>query len=241
VGDHALGHIYAGTSGWAYATWKPDFYPPKLASKNFLRHYATRLNSVEVNYTFRRLATEKLLQNWIEMTGGDFQFAVKAHQTITHITRLHDSALATERFLGTIEPLHKAKKLGPVLFQLPPFLKCDVMRLREFLAILPKWLRTTFEFRHESWFNEEVYDLLRKAGAALCWAESEKIETPEVQTADFCYLRLRKPSDDAKGMVKRVERRIRGLSQSGDVYVYFKHEDDPQGALNAAALLESFK
>lgn len=236
-----MGHIYAGTSGWAYAAWKPDFYPPKLASKNFLAHYATRLNSVEVNYTFRRLATEKLLRNWIDVTGADFQFSVKAHQSITHITRLHDSALATERFLGTIEPLHQAKKLGPVLFQLPPFLKCDVVRLREFLPILPKWLRATFEFRHESWFNEEIYSLLRNAGAALCWAESEKIETPQVQTADFCYLRLRKPSDDAKGMVKKVERRIRGLGQSGDVYVYFKHEDDPQGALNAAALLESFK
>ncbi len=234
-------NIYAGTSGWAYAAWKPEFYPPKLAPKNFLSHYATRLNSVEVNYTFRRLATENLLQGWIDATSADFRFAVKAHQTITHITRLHDAALATERFLGSIEPLRKAKKLGPVLFQLPPFLKCEPSRLREFLLILPKWLRATFEFRHESWFNNEVYALLRNAGAALCWAESEKLESPEVQTADFYYLRLRKPSDDPRGLVKKVERKIRSLAHDGDVYVYFKHEDDPQGALNAAALLEFLK
>jgi uncharacterized protein YecE (DUF72 family) len=236
-----MSHIFSGTSGWAYASWKPEFYPPKLASKNFLSYYATRLNSVEVNYTFRRLATEKLLQNWIDATGHDFQFSVKAHQTMTHIKRLHDSALATEKFLGSIEPLRKAKKLGPVLFQLPPFLKCDMDRLREFLSLLPKGLRATFEFRHESWFNQEVYALLRNAGAALCWAESEKLESPEVQTADFYYLRLRKPHDDAKGLIRKVERKIRTLANDSDVYIYFKHEDDPQGALNAAALLEIFK
>jgi uncharacterized protein YecE (DUF72 family) len=234
-------NIYAGTSGWAYATWKPEFYPPKLAPKNFLSHYATRLNSVEVNYTFRRLATEKLLQGWIDATGADFRFAVKAHQTITHITRLHDAVVATEKFLGSVEPLRKAKKLGPILFQLPPFLKCEPVRLREFLQILPKWLRATFEFRHESWFNDEVYALLRNAGAALCWAESEKLESPEVQTADFHYLRLRKPGDDPNGLVKKVERKIRSLAHDGDVYVYFKHEDDPQGALNAAALIQLLK
>jgi uncharacterized protein YecE (DUF72 family) len=236
-----VGNIYAGTSGWSYATWKPEFYPPKLAPKSFLSHYATRLNSVEVNYTFRRLATEKLLQGWIDATGADFRFAVKAHQTITHITRLHDASVATEKFLRSIEPLRKAEKLGPILFQLPPFLKCEPVRLREFLPILPKWLRATFEFRHESWFNDEVYALLRNAGAALCWAESEKLESPEVQTADFHYLRLRKPSDDSKGLIKKVERKIRGLTHDGDVYVYFKHEDDPQGVLNAAALIELLK
>jgi uncharacterized protein YecE (DUF72 family) len=236
-----MSQIFSGTSGWAYASWKPEFYPPKLASKNFLSYYATRLNSVEVNYTFRRLATERLLQNWIDATTDNFQFSVKAHQTITHIKRLHDSALATENFLRSIEPLRKAKKLGPVLFQLPPFLKCDTGRLREFLSILPDGLRATFEFRHESWFNQEVYALLRNAGAALCWAESETIESPEVQTADFYYLRLRKPCDDAKGLLKKVERKIRTLAHGNAVYVYFKHEDDPQGAVNATALLELFK
>jgi uncharacterized protein YecE (DUF72 family) len=229
--------IYAGTSGWAYTTWKPNFYPAKLASKNFLAHYATQLNSVEVNYTFRRYATEQLLLRWIDATGDDFRFSVKANQSITHIKRLHDAADATQKFLESLEPLHKAAKLGPVLFQLPPYLKRDVERLSEFLATLPKWLRPAFEFRHESWFDEEVYAALRNAGVALCWAESEKIVTPEVQTAQFHYLRLRKEECD----LKAVERKVRSLANDGDVYIYFKHEDTPEGALNAAALLERFK
>jgi uncharacterized protein YecE (DUF72 family) len=229
-----LKHIYAGTSGWAYASWKPGFYPAKLASKNFLAHYATRLNSVEVNYTFRRYATENLLLRWIDATGDGFQFSVKANQAITHIKRLHDAGASTEKFLESIEPLHKAAKLGPVLFQLPPYLKCDVGRLRDFLTTLPRWVRAAFEFRHESWFNEEVYAALRDAGVALCWAESEKMVTPEVQTAQFYYLRLRKEDCD----LKAVERRVRSLVHDGEVYVYFKHEDTPEGALNAAALLE---
>lgn len=230
-------HIYAGTSGWAYATWKPGFYPAKLPSKNFLTHYATRLNSVEVNYTFRRSATENLLLRWIDATGDGFQFSVKANQAITHIKRLNDAGASTEKFFESIEPLHKAAKLGPVLFQLPPYLKCDVGRLRDFLATLPKWVRPAFEFRHESWFNEEVYAALRDAGVALCWAESEKIVTPEVQTAQFYYLRLRKEDCD----LQAVERRVSTLAHDGDVYVYFKHEDTPEGALNASTLLERFK
>lgn len=229
--------VYAGTSGWSYASWKPDFYPAKLASKKFLEHYATRLNSVEVNYTFRRLAGESLLRGWIETTGAGFQFAIKAHQTITHIKRLRDAETFTADFLKSIEPLRQANKLGPVLFQFPPYLKCDVARLSEFLPLLPKGLRTAFEFRHESWFNEEVYTALRKAGAALCAAESEKIESPEVQTAEFHYLRLRKPNVD----LKEIQRKVQRLAQDGDVYVYFKHEDTPEGALNAAALLNFFK
>jgi uncharacterized protein YecE (DUF72 family) len=235
--EQHMKNIYAGTSGWAYASWKPDFYPAKLASKNFLAHYATRLNSVEVNYTFRRFATQALLNRWIDATGPDFHFAMKAHQSITHIKRLRDAESPTQRFLESIEPLRKAKKLGPVLFQLPPYLKCDAGLLREFLAALPKWLRATFEFRHESWFNEDVYAALRNAGASMCLAESEKIESPDVQTAEFHYLRLRKPDCD----LKEVERKARRLAESGPVYIYFKHEDTPEGALNAAALLERFK
>jgi uncharacterized protein YecE (DUF72 family) len=236
-----MANIYAGTSGWAYTTWKPEFYPANIASKNFLSYYATQLNSVEVNYTFRRLAGEALLRRWIDATGVDFRFAVKARQTIMHIRRLRDTAEITREFLESLEPLRRSQKLGPVLFQLPPNFKCDTARLREFLADLPKGLRAAFEFRHDSWFNEYVYAVLRNAGVALCWAESEKIESPEVQTADFHYLRLRKPSDHAKDVVKAAERRVRRLARDGEVYVYFKHEEDPQGALNAAALLKRLK
>ena len=189
-----MGKLYAGTSGWAYPQWKPEFYPAKLPAAKFLGYYASRLNSVELNYTFRRFPTEKLLAGWIASTPEGFQFAVKAHQNITHVKRLKDSEEWTSRFLASLSPLHSAGKLGPVLFQLPPFLRCDLPRLKNFLAQLPRETRVAFEFRHESWFCGEVFDALRGANAALCQAESEKLETPNVQTADFTYFRLRKQS-----------------------------------------------
>jgi uncharacterized protein YecE (DUF72 family) len=232
--------IYAGTSGWAYASWKPDFYPAKLPSAKFLSHYAGRLNTVEVNYTFRRFPTEKLLRDWIEATPPNFTFAIKAHQKITHVARLRDVADFTSDFLRSLQPLDEEKKLGPVLFQLPPFLKCDVDLLKNFLNILPKSLRTAFEFRHESWFSEEVYANLRAANAALCNAESEKLESPDVQTADFAYLRLRKENYSVKER-KALEESIAKLASDGDVFVYFKHEDTPEGALNAETVLAAVK
>jgi uncharacterized protein YecE (DUF72 family) len=232
--------IYAGTSGWAYPSWKPDFYPAKLASAKFLSHYASRLNTVEVNYTFRRFPTEKLLRGWIEATPPNFQFAIKAHQKITHVARLRDVAEFTSDFLRSLQPLDEEKKLGPVLFQLPPFLKCDLALLKEFLATLPKSLHAAFEFRHASWFSEEVYATLRTANAALCNAESEKLETPDVQTADFAYLRLRKEEYSAKER-KALEQRIAQLACSGDIYIYFKHEDTPEGALHAENVLSGAK
>jgi uncharacterized protein YecE (DUF72 family) len=232
-----MGEIYAGTSGWAYASWKPEFYPPKLAASRFLNHYATRLNSVEVNYTFRRIPSASLLQRWADETPAGFQFALKAPQAITHIKRLRDAGSTLAYFMDALEPLLKAEELGPVLFQLPPNFKCDVARLREFLALRPRWLRAAFEFRDQSWFVEEVYEELRKAGAALCLAESEELATPQVLTADFHYLRLRKPSYSAKAVTARV----RELARSGDVYVYLKHEDTPEGAITAETVLKAFK
>jgi len=232
--------ILAGTSGWAYPSWKPGFYPAKLASAKFLSHYATRLNTVEVNYTFRRFPTEKLLRGWIAATPANFRFAIKAHQKITHVGRLRDVADFTSDFLRSLQPLDEEKKLGPVLFQLPPFLKCDVALLKDFLAALPKTLRAAFEFRHASWFSEEIYGVLRDANAALCNAESEKLETPDVQTADFSYLRLRKEEYSAKER-KELEQRITRIGASGDVYIYFKHEDTPEGALHAENVLAAAK
>jgi uncharacterized protein YecE (DUF72 family) len=228
-----MGHVYAGTSGWAYGSWKPEFYPTKLSAARFLNHYAGRLNSVEVNYTFRQIAGDELLLRLAEATPADFRFAVKAHQRITHIKRLRDAVEITADFVASLEPLRKAKKLGPVLFQLPPNFKCDVARLREFLAGLPSWVRAAFEFRHESWFSEEVYATLRTGEAALCLAESDELETPEMVTADFCYLRLRKKRYSRKAVAERVRR----LATGGDVFVYFKHEETPEGALRAEALL----
>jgi uncharacterized protein YecE (DUF72 family) len=232
-----LGKIYAGTSGWAYAGWKPDFYPAKLASAKFLGYYGTRLNSVELNYTFRRRVTEKLLSGWIAATPPDFKFAVKANQSITHVLRLRDAAKATLEFIGSLDPLRDAGKLGPVLFQLPPFLKCDLARLEEFLGALPRGTRAAMEFRHESWFSDDVYKLLRKANVALCQAESEKIETPDVATADYTYFRLRKEDYSASAR-KALSKKVAEAAARGDVFVYFKHEDTPEGALYAEALLK---
>ncbi len=231
-----MGKVYAGTSGWAYTTWKPDFYPAKLASAKFLGYYSTRLNTVEVNYTFRRFPTEKLLRGWNQATPADFKFAVKANQKITHIKRLKNVAEFTSEFMVALQPLDSENKLGPVLFQLPPYLKCDVELLKDFLAGLPRTLRSAFEFRHASWFNDQVYETMRGANVALCRAESEKLETPDVQTADFAYMRLRKEDYSAKAR-EALASQVTTLAGKGDVFVYFKHEDTPEGALHAEKVL----
>src|SRR5579863_4426080 len=159
--------LYAGTSGFAYPAWKPGFYPAKLPAKQFLNHYAQRLNCVEVNYTFRRLPSAATLKNWVEATPNGFVFAIKANMRITHILRLKNAGEATELFLKMIDPLRSARRLGPILFQLPPTLKCDVALLAEYLELLPKDLRYAFEFRHASWLDEPVYEVLRKANISL--------------------------------------------------------------------------
>ena len=231
-----MAKLYAGTSGWAYPSWKPEFYPAKLPSAKFLGHYAERLNTVEVNYTFRRFPTEKLLRGWIAATPPGFQFAVKANQKITHISRLKNVADFTSDFLRALEPLATEKKLGPVLFQLPPYLKADVALLKDFLGTIPSHVRSAFEFRHVSWFRDEIYAVMREANVALCNAESEKLETPNVQTADFAYLRLRKEEYSAAEQ-KAIADTVSGLARNGDAYAYFKHEETPDGALNAVKLL----
>jgi len=237
-GKFPVGEIYAGTSGWAYATWKPKFYPAELASAKFLGYYATRLNSVEVNYTFRSDVTEKLLAGWIAATPDNFKFAVKAHQSITHIKRLRSAAGQTSKFLKSLEPLREAGKLGPVLFQLPPFLKCDLALLEEFLATVPRGARVAMEFRHASWFADDVYERLGRANISLCEAESEKIETPEIATADFRYFRLRKEKYSPAAR-RAISKKVADATRNGDVFVYFKHEDTPEGALHAEGLLSA--
>jgi uncharacterized protein YecE (DUF72 family) len=229
--------LYAGTSGFAYPAWKPGFYPAKLPAKQFLHHYAQRLNCVEINYTFRRLPSAATLQNWVEATPPGFVFAVKANQRITHILRLKNAAEATALFLKMIDPLRSARRLGPILFQLPPQLKCDEGLLRDFLDLLPSDLRYAFEFRHTSWLVEPVYELLRRRNVALCLAESEKLEVPKVVTADFVYYRLRKP-EYTEADVDAIGAGARELLASGrDLYLMFKHEETPEGALNAERLL----
>ena len=232
-----MAKLYAGTSGWAYPSWKPRFYPAKLASGKFLSHYALRLNTVEVNYTFRHFATEKTQTNWNACTPPDFKFSIKAHQNITHVRRLRDAAEITRSFLASLQPLASAGKIAMVLFQLPPFLKADAPLLTDFLSSLPKAGRFSFEFRHASWFNEQIYDVLRQTNAALCLAENEKLETPSVVTADFCYYRLRKPEYSTEERQRYKETFRRHIEQGHDVFVYFKHEDTPEGAFYAEEML----
>jgi len=231
-----MNQVYAGTSGWAYPKWKRGFYPPKLPSAKFLEYYATRLNSVEVNYTFLSKLSTEMADNWVAATPSNFKFAVKAPQAITHFQRLRGATGATKKFVASLKPFVAAKKLGPVLFQLPPNFKCDLKRLKGFLEKLPQPLSAAFEFRHSSWFVEEVFFALRQANVALCMAESDKLVTPDVQTADFVYLRLRKEKypPDAR---KQTSARVANFARRGEVFAYFKHEDTPDGALYAEELL----
>ena len=230
--------LFAGTSGFAYPAWKPAFYPAKLPARRFLAYYAGRLNCVEINYTFRRLPAASTLEAWVGATRPGFVFAVKANMRITHILRLTNAEQATDVFLKAIDPLRASRRLGPILFQLPPNLKCDVAVLRDYLALLPDGLRYVFEFRHESWLTEAVYDELRRRNVALCLAESEKLEIPEVVTADFVYYRLRKP-DYTEADVDAFAARARELLATGrDLYLMFKHEESPEGALHAELLMK---
>jgi uncharacterized protein YecE (DUF72 family) len=235
-----MGAIFVGTSGWAYPSWKRGFYPRDLSSAKFLNYYATRLNSVEVNHTFLRPVTKQAVKEWIDSTPADFVFAVKAPQSITHFRRLRAAKRQTSSFFRSIESLRAAGKLGPVLFQLPPNFKCDPARLKNFLLTLPSQTRLAFEFRHPSWFNEEVYALLQSANAALCLAESDKLETPRVQTADFAYFRLRKSSYTAE-MRRELTKQIHTDARRGDVFVYFKHEETPESALHGEELLHALR
>ena len=233
-----MAKLYAGTSGYAYPAWKPDFYPEDLPATRFLQHYAGRLNCVEVNYTFRHMPSERTVATWIASTPPGFVFAVKAHQAITHANRLKEGAREpTHYFLEKLEPLRDAGRLGPVLLQLPPNLKLDLDRLAGFLEVLPRDWRFTFEFRNTSWFIEEVFTLLREHGASLCVAESDELVVPDVVTAGFAYYRLRKPPYDELALA-RLRRRARELNRDGrDVFLVFKHEEDAGGALEAERLL----
>jgi uncharacterized protein YecE (DUF72 family) len=234
--------LFAGTSGWAYPTWKPGFYPQSVSTRKFLSFYATLLNSVEVNYTFTKLPTPKQTTDWLTQTPESFRFTFKAPQRITHFSRLLDCNQHVADFLASIAPIVASKRAGLILFQLPPNFKAAPQRLADLLtlAALQNSPPLAFEFRNDTWFNPETYAILTAHNAALCIAESEKLETPELHTArtHSCF-RLRKPGGYKPGQITALAQRLADLSRERDVYVYFKHEDEPTGALNAAAFLKS--
>jgi uncharacterized protein YecE (DUF72 family) len=230
--------LCAGTSGWAYAQWKPEFYPSKLPASKFLEFYSGKLNSVEVNFTFRQRLQETTAESWLRMTPPDFKFSLKAHQAITHFRRLKDVDELLDRFLHSAIKFHQAKKLGVLLFQIPSNMKCDLQLFADFLKLLPGIFRYVIEFRHPSWLNDDVYQLLRSHNIALCVTEGdEELSTPDIQTADFSYFRFRRPEYPRE----RIEELATHFSSSplAANYAYFKHEETAAGAHFAVELLKA--
>jgi uncharacterized protein YecE (DUF72 family) len=226
-----MASIWLGTSGFSYKEWKPVFYPQDLSDKQFLQYYATKLNSVEIDYTFYRMPNAKTIEAWRNATPENFRFTLKASQQITHRERLKVPSEALEYLLSVVPGLES--RLGMILYQLPPFFKCDAQKLEMFLSVLPRGIAAAFEFRHESWFIEDVYRLLRKHNVALCIHDADDHTTPMELTAGFTYVRLRRSEYDPSQRVE-WQRRIRGWAEQGiEVFAYIKHEDNPNAPLIA--------
>jgi uncharacterized protein YecE (DUF72 family) len=229
---------FVGTSGWSYTSWKPVFYPHEVKSADFLRYYATRLATLEINYTFNHLPTEKNIATWREATPPEFLFALKASQHITHVRQLQGPGETLPIFFDRARPL--GDRLGPVLFQTPPWLRRDDDRLAGFLASLPRDIRCALEVRDPSWYVDEVYELLRTAGVALVHAEGEKAPSPVDTlgtTSSFAYARLRKREGYTEDEVVAWAARFRPMREAGkDVYAYFRHDDTGANALSAERL-----
>jgi uncharacterized protein YecE (DUF72 family) len=223
--------FYVGTSGFSYKEWKGPFYPKDLPAKDMLRFYGENLPSVEINNTFYRMPVASVLESWAEQTPPDFQFVLKAPRKITHIKPLKDKGEEIEYLFKTAAVL--GDKLGPILFQLPPYLHKNIELLADFLDLLPAGAKAAFEFRHVSWFDDELYEILRDKGHALCCSDAENEElTHLLDTADRGYLRLRKPDyseDELLGWAQKIK------SQDWQAaYVFFKHEDAGAGPKLAA-------
>jgi uncharacterized protein YecE (DUF72 family) len=223
----------AGTSGYAYKEWKGPFYPEKLPQDQMLRFYGERFSTVEINNTFYRMPSEKLLLNWAAQVPETFAFVLKASQRITHQKRLHEVGEELGYFLRTASVL--GSRLGPTLFQLPPNFKKDLPRLNAFLDLLPHRWRAAMEFRHASWRDDEVYDALRRRGVAWCVADTEEDAAPVVTTADWGYLRLRREGYAADDLARWAESVL--AQPWRDAFVFFKHEDAGAGPALARAFL----
>ncbi len=228
---------WIGTSGYNYPEWRGSFYPDKFPAAKMLEFYAARFNTVEINYTFYRMPTAKQLAGWAAIAPESFTFTLKAPRRITHDSKLQHCEETVAAFCAVANTL--GPKLGVLLFQLPPQFRRSLAVLEQFLACLPEGTRAAFEFRHESWHDEEVYAALRRRGVSLCIADSEKMRTPLVATADYGYFRLRDEGYQSGDILHWAET-IRTL-ESGwkDVFVYFKHEEQGIGPLFAQQLREA--
>ncbi len=227
--------VWTGTSGYSYAEWKGNFYPEKLAAKEMLRFYAERFPTVEINNTFYRMPKEELLAGWAAQVPEGFTFVIKAPKRITHDKRLKEVGEPLGYFLRVVSTL--GGRLGPLLFQLPPSLRKDVPRLQSFFDEMPERPRVAVEFRHASWFDDEVFDALRGRDAALCVADmGEEPAAPLVATTDWGYLRLRREDFDDE-QLRDWARRIREQPWT-DAFVFLKHEEEGKGPKLAARLAE---
>ena len=221
-------NIRVGTSGYSYKEWKGSFYPDDLPAAKMLPYYAERFDSVEINNTFYRMPAAAMVEKWGQQVPDGFTFVLKAPQRITHQKRLAGAEADVAHLFDVAETL--GEKLGPVLFQLPPFAKKDLPKLQDFLAGLPAARKVAFEFRHESWFDPDVYQLLRGRDAALCLADTDETPDPDalvVPTASWGYLRLRRAEytpDELAAWAARVQRQA-----WEEAYVFFKHEDEGRG------------
>jgi uncharacterized protein YecE (DUF72 family) len=229
--------LLCGTSGFAYKEWKGSFYPERLSDSAMLAYYAARFPSVEMNNTFYRMPPENVLGQWAEQVPEGFTFVLKASRAITHMRRLNAaSAEPLGRLVANSAAL--GDRLGALLFQMPPNMKSDVERLRDFLAMLPAGRRSAFEFRHESWFTDATYDALREHNAAFVIAHSAEAGTPFVATADWGYLRLR-GEKYAPAKLREWAQRVADASWT-DAYVFFKHEDAGTGPKLANRFIGAF-
>ncbi|HWB03887.1 MAG TPA: DUF72 domain-containing protein [Verrucomicrobiales bacterium] len=228
--------LWIGTSGFQYKEWKGKFYPAKLPERAMLPFYAEHFASTEINYSFRQIPSAKSIEGWAGGTPERFKFSFKAPQRVTHFAKLRGCMDTVEALAAAIRPL--GEKLGAVLFQLPPTFKKDTPLLSEFLGSLPADLRATFEFRHESWFSDDVFSSLKEHRAALCLAENEDLATPAVATADFGYLRLRR-EDYAPADLKRWAKFVKEQKKKWrETFIYFKHEETGTGPEFAKQMLE---
>jgi uncharacterized protein YecE (DUF72 family) len=233
----SAGRLRVGTSGFSYKAWKGSFYPAKLPDREMLQFYAQQFDTVEINHSFYRMPTENMLSQWAETVPEGFRFALKANQKITHIQRLRNCESILKRFLEVAGILADGDHLGPILVQLPPTAKFDRPLLEEFLALRPSAFSFAFEVRHPSWYTEETYDVLRRHQTALCLAETDKQTPPEVLTANFTYVRLRREEYSSEQLDSWKKRFQGWLSQGIDVYVYCKHEDSGKAPAYARRLL----
>jgi uncharacterized protein YecE (DUF72 family) len=226
--------VRVGTSGYAYPEWKGTFYPKDLPASRFLEHYAARFDTVELNNTFYRLPSEDAVATWAAGVPAGFVYSVKASMRITHHKRLRDASEAVDRLLKVTAGF--GEHLGPILFGLPPNLSKDLPRLRDFLASLPAGQRAAFEFRHASWFADDVYEALREREAALCIADAEDLSTPVVATAPWGYARLRREDYSKPDLVAWAERLL--AQPWKEAFVYLKHEEAGRGPALARELID---